>query len=102
MKKILNTNVLTAERVHTKMNMMKIVNSQELNKITKSKKSDAESNELRKPKLGWFDSLWWFIRNFLSSEANCILSVGVLGKPSWHLFLIQFLVQTNLFFFSFL
>jgi hypothetical protein len=58
MKKILNTNVLTAERVHTKMNMMKIVNSQELNKITKSKKSDAESNELRKPKLGWFDSLW--------------------------------------------
>jgi hypothetical protein len=51
------------------MKMMKTVNSQEVNKTVKSKKSGAGSDDLRKPQLVWFDILRWFYGILLSSEA---------------------------------
>jgi hypothetical protein len=54
MKKLLeeiNTEGLTVECVRRKIKMMKTVYSQKLNKIIKSKKSGAETNNLYKPKL---------------------------------------------------
>jgi hypothetical protein len=45
---------LTADCVRRKIKKSKVY-SQELNKIIKSKKSGAETNDLYKPKLVWFD-----------------------------------------------
>jgi hypothetical protein len=46
---------LTAECVRRKIKIIKTVHSQELNKIMKSKKTGAGTNDLYKPKLVWFD-----------------------------------------------
>jgi hypothetical protein len=57
MKKLLvgiNIEELTADCVRRKIKMMKRVYSQELNKIMKSKKSDAGRYDLYKPQLVWF------------------------------------------------
>jgi hypothetical protein len=76
------------------------VYSQELNKIMKPKKSGVVTNDLYKPKLVWFDIRRW-LWNSVSYEANSFITVGIIDAPSWLLFLIQFLTQTDLFSFSF-
>jgi hypothetical protein len=48
---------LTADCVRRKIKIIKTAYSQELNKIMKSKKSGAGTNDLYKPKLVWFDIL---------------------------------------------
>jgi hypothetical protein len=79
---------LTADCVRRKIKIIKTVYSQQLNKIMKSKKRGVGTNNLYKPKLVWFD-------NSVSYEANCFIIVGILDTPSWLLFLIQFLTQTD-------
>jgi hypothetical protein len=46
---------LNADCVRRKIKIIKTVYSQELNKIMKSKKSGAGTNDFYKPKLVWFD-----------------------------------------------
>jgi hypothetical protein len=46
---------LTADRIRRKIEIIKTVYSQELNKIMKSKQIGAGTNDLYKPKLVWFD-----------------------------------------------
>jgi hypothetical protein len=53
----LNTEELTADCVGRKIKMMKTVYSQEVNKIAKSKKGGAGTNDLKKSQLVWFDIL---------------------------------------------
>jgi hypothetical protein len=48
---------LTADCVRRKIKIIKTVYSQELNKIMKSKKSGAGTNDFYKPQLVWFDIL---------------------------------------------
>jgi hypothetical protein len=81
MKKLLeelSIEELTADYVRRKIEMMKRVYSQEVNKIMKLKKSGAGTNDLYKPQLVWSDILRWFLWNSLSSEANSFISVGIL------------------------
>jgi hypothetical protein len=90
---------LTAYCVRGKIKMMKTVYSQEVNTTVNSKKSGAGTNDLHKPQLVWFDILTWFLWNSVSYEANSFIIVGILDTPSWLLSLLQFLTQTDLFFF---
>jgi hypothetical protein len=83
--------------VQRKIKMIKTLYNQEQNKIMRSKKSGERTNNLFEPKLVWFDILWWFLCNSLFYVANCFITVGILDAPSWFLFLIQFLTQTDLF-----
>jgi hypothetical protein len=53
----LSTEGLTADCVGRILKMMKTVYSQEVNKTVKSKKSGAETNDLYKQQLVWFDIL---------------------------------------------
>jgi hypothetical protein len=59
-----------------------------VNKIAKSKKGGAGTNDLKKSQLVWFDILRWFLWGSLSSEA-IVISVGILHAPNWFLFLIH-------------
>jgi hypothetical protein len=53
----INIEGLNADSVRRKIKMIKTVYSQELNKIMKSKKSGAGTNDFYKPKSVWFDIL---------------------------------------------
>jgi hypothetical protein len=73
---------LTADCVRRKIKIIKTVYSQKLNKIMKSKRCGAVTNDLYKPKLAWFDIRRWFVWNSVSYETNCFIIVGILDAPN--------------------
>jgi hypothetical protein len=67
---------LIADCVRKKIKMIKTVYSQELNKIMKSKKSGAGTNDLYKPKLVWFEKADSFLRSVTATRPSKSNLVG--------------------------